>query len=242
MTPTTPAAQGDPPLPPTDPILSPLPDSGKDETEPPRARGLLLVVSGPAGSGKGTVLRELLRDPAFAYSVSATTRAPRPGEVDGRDYYFLTREQFRAGIADDRFLESAEYCGNAYGTPRAPVERLRAAGRHVILEIEVKGALQVKEKEPDALLVMLVPPDAMTLEARLRGRGTESEEALRLRLAAARGELSRLREYDYLLRNETGAPERTAALVRTIVEAETRRTARLPGGVEGFLRDFYGEA
>ena len=208
----------------------------------PTRRGLLLVISGPAGSGKGTVVKRILEQPDYGFSVSATTRAPRPGEEHGREYFFLTKEEFRQGIAEEQFLEHAEYCGNYYGTPRAAVEEKLANGINVILEIEVQGALQVKEKDPSALLIMIIPPDFETLAARLRGRGTESEETVLLRLAAAKGELSRLQSYDYLIVNENDGVEKTAAAILETVRAEKRRIARLDGGVDGFIRRFYGES
>jgi guanylate kinase len=137
--------------------------------------GKLVIVSGSAGSGKGTVLKELFHLAEYKYSVSATTREPRIGEADGVDYYFLTREDFSGKIANGDMLEYAEYTGNFYGTPREPVEKMISEGYSVILEIEVVGALNVKEKFPEALLIFLSPPTYAELERRLRERGTETE-------------------------------------------------------------------
>ena len=147
--------------------------------------GLLIVISGPAGSGKGTVLKHIFEDPKkgkeFAYSVSATTRAPRPGEVDGVNYHFLTREEFEGRIARGELLEYTEYCGNYYGTLKSETEAVLESGRNLILEIEVEGAMNVKRMYPDAVLIMLLPPSFAVQEARLRGRGTESDEVIRQR-------------------------------------------------------------
>lgn len=167
------------------------------------ARGRLFVISGPSGTGKGTLVSRLVRDvPGCWVSVSATTRAPREGEVDGTSYFFLTRERFDELVALDGFLEWAEYSGNCYGTPRASVEQHLAAGDNVILEIEVKGAFQVREKAPEAVLVFIEPPSLQELERRLRERGTEDEAAVQQRLETAKVELSHKMEYDWRLVND----------------------------------------
>ena len=136
-------------------------------------RGTLVVISGPAGSGKGTVLGELMEmHPNYVFSVSATTRSPRPGEIDGKHYFFITREEFDRRVAEGDFLEHAEYVGNCYGTLRPFVEEMLSKGKNVLLDIEVNGAMQVREKFPEALLIFLTPPDYTTLAKRLRGRHT----------------------------------------------------------------------
>ena len=168
-----------------------------------RNDGGLFVISGPSGAGKGTLVARLLHDvPGCWASVSATTRSPRAGEVDGRDYRFLTVEEFRRLIDEDGLLEWAEYSGNYYGTPRAPIEEHRAAGDHVILEIEVQGAFQVREKVPDATLIFIEPPSLEELERRLRGRGTEDEQTIARRMETAKVELSHKMEYDIRLVND----------------------------------------
>ena len=151
-----------------------------------QTQGLMIVISGPAGSGKGTVNARLLSRDDFVYSVSATTRAPRIGEVDGVNYHFLTHEDFKRRIAADEMLEYTEYCGNFYGTPRKEAEEVLASGKHLILEIEVDGAMQVKRRFPDAVLIMLLPPSYEVQEQRLRGRATETEEKILARLEIGR--------------------------------------------------------
>ena len=165
--------------------------------------GNLFVISGPSGAGKGTLVARLVRDvPDVWVSVSATTRAPRPGEVDGVSYFFSTAEEFDRMVAEDGLLEWAEYSGNRYGTPRAVVEERIAAGNQVVLEIDVQGAFQVREKMPFAHLVFIEPPSLEVLEERLRGRGTEAEEVIAARMRAAEVELSRKMEYDIRLVND----------------------------------------
>ncbi|RNB79293.1 guanylate kinase [Brevibacillus panacihumi] len=166
-------------------------------------RGLLLILSGPAGVGKGTVCKALReRMPDLVYSVSATTRQPRPGEVEGVNYFFKSKEEFRRMIEQDELLEWAEYVGNYYGTPRAFVDSMLASGRDVILEIEVQGALQVKEKFPQGTFLFLAPPDLEVLENRIIGRGTESEETIRKRMEVARAEIELMDHYDYVVVND----------------------------------------
>ena len=148
-----------------------------------RNEGILIVVSGFSGAGKGTLMKRLEEEyDGYSLSISATTREPRPGEEDGREYFFLSREQFEKRIADHALIEHAEYCGNYYGTPKDYVERELAAGRDVILEIEIQGALKIKEQYPDALLLFVSTPDAAELRRRLSGRGTETAEVVRKRL------------------------------------------------------------
>ena len=165
--------------------------------------GNLFVISGPSGAGKGTLVTRLLEEvPDTWVSVSATTRRPRPGEEEGVSYYFLDREDFLALADEGGFLEWAEYAGNCYGTPLASVQREMAAGKQVILEIEVQGALQVKEKMPEAHLVFIEPPSLEELERRLRGRGTEADDVVRKRMDTALVELSHKMEYDIRLVND----------------------------------------
>lgn len=189
-------------------------------------RGLLVVVSGPAGSGKGTVLAELLKARDYRYSVSATTRAPRPGEVDGVNYHFLSRAEFEGRIAAGEMLEYTEYCGNYYGTPKKEAEAVLAAGCNLLLEIEVEGAANVKREYPEAVLIMLLPPSFAVQEARLRGRGTETEEKIAERLSRTREEVSRVGMYDYIVYNYDGCVADTAEDIRAIVRAERAAVKR----------------
>jgi guanylate kinase len=181
--------------------------------------GKLVIVSGSAGSGKGTVLKELFNMAEYKYSVSATTREPRIGEADGVDYYFMTREDFLIKINNGDMLEHAEYAGNFYGTPREPIEKMISEGYSVILEIEVIGALLVKEKFPEAILIFLSPPTYTELERRLRERGTETEEVIQKRLERAKEEAESIGEYHYFVINETGEQKKAAFIINCIAEA-----------------------
>lgn len=166
-------------------------------------KGILVVVSGFSGVGKGTLMRCLTeRYGYYALSISATTRAPREGEEDGREYFFRTKEEFEQLIEENRLIEYACYCGNYYGTPRDYVEDQMEQGRDVILEIELQGALKIREQYPDALLLFVMPPDAQTLADRLRGRGTETDEVIKARLARAVEESVQVDEYDYMIIND----------------------------------------
>ena len=166
-------------------------------------KGILVVVSGFSGVGKGTLMKCLTeRYGYYALSISATTREPREGEEDGREYFFRTKEEFEQLIEEDRLIEYACYCGNYYGTPRDYVEDQMEQGRDVILEIELQGALKIKEKYPDALLLFVMPPDTETLINRLRSRGTESEEVIRQRLLRAVEESKQVDQYEYIVIND----------------------------------------
>ncbi len=169
-----------------------------------KQKGVLAVVSGFSGSGKGTLMKELLsRYPQqYALSISATTRKPRAGEAHGREYFFVTREEFEQMIEREDLIEHACYVNNYYGTPKSYVMEQMEAGRDVILEIEIQGALKVKEKFPDALLLFVTPPGARILESRLRGRGTETDEVIRSRLGRAVEESEYMERYDYILVND----------------------------------------
>lgn len=179
-------------------------------------KGLLIVYTGASGVGKGTIMKKLLaKNPNLRLSVSATTRAPREGEVDGREYYFVTHEQFDELIAQDGFLEHAEYVGNKYGTPKAPVFEMLDKGLDVILEIEVKGFLQIKKACPDCVTIFIAPPSFEELQARLRGRGTEDEEVIAARLETAKNELQSQDLFDYVVVNDDA--DRAADEVLSII-------------------------
>lgn len=164
--------------------------------------GLLVIISGFSGAGKGTIVNNLMQTGKYRLSISATTRQPREGEQDGREYFFITREEFQQGIMDNRFLEWAEFSGNFYGTPREYVMEQIKNGLDVILEIEPQGALQVKRKFPEAGLIFLTAPSMKILRERLTGRGTETEEQVARRLSQARREIEKMHEYDYIVVNE----------------------------------------
>lgn len=202
-------------------------------------KGLIFVISGPAGSGKGTVvaaLREMMPD--IGFSVSATTRSPRPGELDGVNYHYITRERFTEMLEGGEILEHTEYCGNFYGTPKSEAERVIGEGRDIILEIEVEGALQVKRLMPeDTVTVMLIAPDKAELERRLRGRGTETDEVIRTRLARAVTEVSLAEKYDYVVINETGKSEECAERLYSIIKAEHSKYSRMKNTIDAYAAD-----
>ncbi len=168
-----------------------------------RRKGILIIVSGFSGAGKGTLVKRLTEEyDDYALSISATTRRPRPGEADGREYFFLQKEQFEQKIAENGLIEYACYCDNYYGTPREYVERQLDAGKDVILEIEIQGALKVKKQYQDALLVFVMPPSAEELRRRLVGRGTETEEVIEKRMCRAAKEAEGIEEYEYIVVND----------------------------------------
>ncbi len=186
-------------------------------------RGRLIVISGPSGTGKTSICEALLAQlPGAAWSVSATTRAPRAGETNGGAYEFVTREAFASREAAGAFLESAEYIGERYGTPRAPIESALAKGRHVILEIDVQGGIQVAERKPDSVRIFVLPPDMASLRARLEGRKTEADEQLARRLAEADGEIATARDsgaYRYFVVNDD--LDSTIDEVKRLIEQES---------------------
>ena len=192
-------------------------------------KGLLVVVSGPAGSGKGTVTRMLMDLPEYAFSVSATTRAPRPGEVDGVNYHYISTEEFERRIQADELLEYTKYCGNYYGTLKKETEAVLESGKNLILEIEVEGAMNVKRLCPEtAVLIMLLPPSYSVQEQRLRGRATETEEVILRRLERAKEEMEYLSHYDYVVYNYDGKAAECAEEIRNIIRAEKNAMRRNP--------------
>ncbi|KGG53436.1 MULTISPECIES: guanylate kinase [Lactobacillus] len=183
-------------------------------------KGLLLVLSGPSGVGKGTVKSAIVKNKVFPfeYSVSMTTRKPRPGEVNGKDYYFVSQERFKQAINQNELLEYNQYVNNFYGTPMAPVEKMLDAGKDVLLEIDVNGAKKVRKQMPDGVFIFLTPPDLHTLHTRLENRGTESEDVIMGRIKQARQEILVMQDYDYAVVNDTVA--NAVDHIKAIVEAE----------------------
>lgn len=188
-------------------------------------KGLLVVVSSPSGGGKGTILKSLFaRNENLRMSVSATTRAPRAGEEHGVHYYFIGRDEFKQNIERGAMLEYAEYCGNFYGTPKAPIQAWLDAGHDVVLEIEVQGGRQIKAAAPDCVSLFILPPSLEVLEKRLRGRGTETDEVIAKRLEAAREEIRCVEDYDYAVINDT--VEQAVLEIESILAAEKLRVSR----------------
>ncbi len=188
-------------------------------------KGILIVLSGFSGAGKGTLMKELMKTyDNYALSISMTTRNPRPGEEDGREYFFTTRENFEEKIAQNGLIEYAEYCGNYYGTPRDYVEKQLLAGKDVILEIEIQGMRKVKEMFPEMLPMFVTPPNAAELERRLRGRGTETDEVIAKRLQRAVQEAEGVEDYEYIIINDD--LQTCIEEIHSIVQAAKRAPVR----------------
>ena len=203
-------------------------------------RGILIVVSGFSGSGKGTIMNEIIRRyNNYALSVSATTRNPRPGETEGKEYFFKSVEEFEKMIAKDELIEYARYVDNYYGTPRAYVEEQLEAGKDVILEIEIQGAIKVKEKFPDTLLLFVTPPTAEELRKRLVGRGTETMDVIDFRMKRAREEALGMDRYDYLIMNDV--LEDCVEEMHRIIQGEHRRSFRNQAFIEHMKEELKGE-
>ena len=189
-----------------------------------QSKGMLVIISGPSGSGKGTVVKRLDTDANYALSISMTTRAPRQGEVEGRDYFFCTVDEFNAKRDSGELLEHALFCGNFYGTPRTYVEEQIEKGKAVVLEIDVNGALQVRDKFPEAVLIFLIPPTMQELERRLIYRNTEDRETIEDRLRRANEEVQLIDKYNYLVINDK--VEDAVKGINTIINAESMKPFR----------------
>jgi guanylate kinase len=206
-----------------------------------RRRGMLIILSSPSGAGKTTLSRRLMDwDPTLRFSVSATTRPPRPGEADGREYYFRSRAEFEAMVADGEMLEHAEVFGHLYGSPRAPVEGAMAEGRDTLFDIDWQGGQQIRNSAlgRDVVSFFILPPSIAELDRRLRNRGQDSEDVIRGRMAKSEGEISHWAEYDYVLVNDD--LDRTEDRLRTILTAERMRRDRQPW-LSDFVRDLNRE-
>ncbi|HJF17222.1 guanylate kinase [Globicatella sp. PHS-GS-PNBC-21-1553] len=202
-------------------------------------RGLLIILSGPSGVGKGTVRAAIFKDNKFnyVYSVSATTRQSRPGEVDGVDYYFVSKEQFKQYIEEDALLEYAEYVGNYYGTPIQKIEENLAAGNDVFLEIEVQGALKVRERMPEGIFIFLAPPSLDELKSRITGRGTDREDVILERMQMAKEEIEMMQHYDYVVVNDT--VEHAVDKVNAIIQSEHLRVERVVDRIRADIKNYF---
>lgn len=200
-----------------------------------RDKGLIIVISGPSGSGKGTIVQELIKNQELTLSISATTRKPRQGEQEGIHYFFKTHEEFEKMIQNNEFLEYAHFCDNYYGTPKKFIEETIQSGKDCILEIEVQGALQIKQTYKDAIFIFIVPPSLEELRKRLIGRNTENEEVIQKRLERAKEELQLYTEYDYVVDNDT--VENAVTRIISIICAEKLKSQRSIGKIEKLLNN-----
>lgn len=203
------------------------------------SRGLLIVLSGPSGVGKGTVRAAVFANNQFqyVYSVSATTRAQRPGEVDGKDYYFVSREEFETMIQNEDLLEYAEYVGNYYGTPIQKIEENLAAGHDIFLEIEVQGAMKVKERMPEGIFIFLAPPNLEELESRITGRGTDAAHVIQERMATAKEEIELMQHYDYVVVNDQ--VQHAVDKINAIIQSEHLKVERVVDQIRHDMETYY---
>lgn len=203
------------------------------------SRGLLIVLSGPSGVGKGTVRAAVFANNQFqyVYSVSATTRAQRPGEVDGKDYYFVSREEFETMIQNEDLLEYAEYVGNYYGTPIQKIEENLAAGHDVFLEIEVQGAMKVKGRMPEGIFIFLAPPNLEELESRITGRGTDAAHVIQERMATAKEEIELMQHYDYVVVNDQ--VQHAVDKINAIIQSEHLKVERVVDQIRHDMETYY---
>lgn len=198
-------------------------------------KGRLIVFSAPSGCGKGTMLAEILKDNSFRCSVSTTTREPRKGEIDGVNYFFISKEEFEKKVSNDEFLEYAEYCENFYGTLKTEVDSYLEKGINVILEIEIQGAMKVRELRPDALFVFIAPPSVNELRRRLNKRGTETQEVIEKRIAAAITELPYMDKYDYIIVND--ALEDAVSDFFAVIRSEQLKTSAQAEFIEEVIKN-----
>ena len=198
-------------------------------------KGRLIVFSAPSGCGKGTMLAEILKDNSFHCSVSTTTRQPRTGEIDGVNYFFISKEEFEKKVSNDEFLEYAEYCENFYGTLKTEVDSYLEKGINVILEIEIQGAMKVRELRPDALFVFIAPPSVNELRRRLNKRGTETQAVIEKRIAAAINELPYMDKYDYVIVND--ALEDAVSDFFAVIRSEQLKTSAQAEFIEEVIKN-----